>query len=337
MVGFNYFIRLRSINGRGKMEKLFIGVDIGGTNVASGLVDEEGNLLQRDKRPILADVSQKTSLRQIVDGIRAVAEKEGISLKEIDGIGIGSPGPLDPFQGVAFSPVNLPTWGTVPLKRIMEEELSVPVTVDNDANVVAVGERWKGAGREVDDFLCVTLGTGIGGGAICGGRLLHGFNGNAVEIGHITVDFNGPRCGCGNYGCLELYASANAMARRTRQRIEREKPESLLTEVEQITSRTVFEAAQRGDKFALEMFQETGFFLGVGLVTAINLLNVEMVALTGGLANAGDLIFEPVRRTILERGFPGVKEKVRVIPTELGEDAALLGSAKIAIDGGVFI
>ena len=144
------------------MEKLFIGVDIGGTNVASGLVDEEGNLLQRDKRPILADVSQKTSLRQIVDGIRAVAEKEGISLKEIDGIGIGSPGPLDPFQGVAFSPVNLPTWGTVPLKRIMEEELSVPVTVDNDANVVAVGERWKGAGREVDDFLCVTLGTGIG-------------------------------------------------------------------------------------------------------------------------------------------------------------------------------
>ncbi len=319
------------------MEKLFVGVDIGGTNVASGLIDEEGNLLQRDKRPILAQVSQDASLRQIVNGIRMVAEKEGISANELGGVGIGSPGPLDPFQGVALSPVNLPTWGTVPLKKIVEEEFSVPVTVDNDANVVAVGERWKGAGRDVDNFLCATLGTGIGGGAICEGRLLHGFNGNAVEIGHITVDFNGPRCGSGNYGCLELYASASAIARRTSERMERERPKSLLTEAEQITSKTVFEAAQRGDKFALEMFEETGFFLGVGLVSAINLLNVEMVALTGGLANAGDLIFNPVRRTILERGFPGVKEKIRVIPTQLGEDAALLGAAKIAIDGGVFI
>lgn len=318
------------------MEKLFVGVDIGGTNVASGLIDEEGNLLQRDKRPILAQVSQDTSLKQLVDGIRAVAEKEGISANELGGVGIGSPGPLDPFQGVALSPVNLPTWGTVPLKKIVEDAFGVPVTVDNDANVVAVGERWKGAGIDVDNFLCATLGTGIGGGAICEGRLLHGFNGNAVEIGHITVDFNGPRCGCGNYGCLELYASASAIARRTRQRMERERPKSLLSEAEQITSKTVFEAAQRGDKFALEMFEETGFFLGVGLVSAINLLNVEMVALTGGLANAGDLIFKPVRRTILERGFPGVKEKIRVIPTQLGEDAALFGAAKVAIDGGVF-
>ncbi len=318
------------------MEKLFVGVDIGGTNVASGLIDEEGNLLQRDKRPILAQVSQDTSLKQLVDGIRAVAEKEGISANELGGVGIGSPGPLDPFQGVALSPVNLPTWGTVPLKKIVEDAFGVPVTVDNDANVVAVGERWKGAGIDVDNFLCATLGTGIGGGAICEGRLLHGFNGNEVEIGHITVDFNGPRCGCGNYGCLELYASASAIARRTRQRMERERPKSLLSEAEQITSKTVFEAAQRGDKFALEMFEETGFFLGVGLVSAINLLNVEMVALTGGLANAGDLIFKPVRRTILERGFPGVKEKIRVIPTQLGEDAALFGAAKVAIDGGVF-
>jgi len=317
------------------MKRLYVGVDLGGTNVASALIDEDGNVLARDKRPTLADQPEGVTVRQIIDGITEAARKGGVSVGDLAAIGIGAPGPLDPFEGVVLAPVNLPNWGKVPLKRIVDTKMGVPVVVDNDANVVAVGEQWKGAGREVNDFLCVTLGTGIGGGAICGGKLLHGFNGNAAEIGHITIDYNGPRCNCGNYGCLELYASANAMVRRALERIKKESPKTILPRSGKLTSQMIFEAAKNGDRFAIEMFEETGFFLGVGLVSAINLLNVEMVAITGGLANAGDLIFGPVRRTVLERGFPEVKEKVRIIPTQLGEDAALIGAARLAMEGGV--
>ena len=249
------------------------------------------------------------------------------------GVGVGAPGPLDPFEGMTISPENLPPLKNTPLKKLLEEQLNLPVMIDNDANVVALGEQWKGAGRDVDNFLCVTLGTGVGGGAVSQGKLLRGFNGNAAEIGHTSIDLNGPRCNCGNYGCLELYASSTGMVRRTLERMRRENPETILSGETNLTTRDLFLAVQQGDRFAREMFEETGLFLGVGLVNAINMLNVEVVALTGGLAGAGDLIFEPVQRTIQERGLVGVKEHVRVVPVQLGEDAALLGAAKLVMEG----
>jgi len=305
------------------MGKLYVGVDLGGTNIVSGLVDGDGNVISRDKRPTMLELGKDRCIGRLIDSIRKAVSNGGAKIEDLSGIGIGSPGPIDPFAGVVIAPENLPDWRNVPLVDIVERELGVPAALDNDANVVAVGEQWKGAGKNVDNFLCVTLGTGVGGGAVCNGKLLTGFNGNAAEIGHVTVDYNGPRCNCGNYGCMELYASATAIVRRAKEKMRSENPDTVLY---------IYEAAKSGDRFAIEMFEETGFFLGVGLVSAINILNVEVIAITGGMAEAGDLIFEPVRRTILERSLPGVREKVKVIPVELGEDAALIGAAKIAMD-----
>ena len=314
------------------MNKCYVGVDLGGTNIVSGLIREDGEVAARDKRPTRQEAGLEESIRQMKDSVRAVVERGGVSIHELAGIGIGSPGPIDPFKGIIIAPENLPAWRDVPLKRMFEDEFGIRTILDNDANVAALGEQWKGAGKNVENFLCVTLGTGIGGGAVCGGKLLKGFNGNAAEIGHITIDHNGPQCPCGNRGCLELYASATGIVRWTKVRMAIESPETALTESPNLTARAIFEAARDGDSFAREMFDRTGTLLGIGLVSAINLLNVEVIALGGGMAEAGDLIFEPVRRTILERGLPGVREKVRVVPVELGEDAALLGAAKNAME-----
>ena len=168
----------------------------------------------------------------------------------------------------------------------MRQALETPVVVDNDANLAAFGEQWQGAGRKAPHFLCVTLGTGVGGGWVCNGELIHGFNGNAAEVGHITIDWNGPRCPCGNYGCLELYVSATAMVRRTRERLETEAPETALN-ARGLTTQAIFEAAEAGDAFARAMFEETGTLLGIGLVSLVSVTNVEVVALCGGLARAG--------------------------------------------------
>jgi len=314
------------------MNKWYVGVDLGGTNIVSGLIREDGEVAARDKRPTRQEAGLEGSIRQMKDSVRAVVERGGVSIHELAGIGIGSPGPIDPFEGIVIAPENLPAWRDVPLKRIFEDEFGIRTILDNDANMAALGEQWKGAGKNAADFLCVTLGTGIGGGAVCGGKLLKGFNGNAAEIGHITIDHNGPQCPCGNRGCLELYASATGIVRWTKVRMAIESPETALTESPDMTARTIFEAARDGDDFAREMFDRTGTLLGIGLVSAINMLNVEVIAIGGGMADAGDLIFEPVQRTILERGLPGVREKVRVVPVELGEDAALLGAAKNAME-----
>lgn len=314
------------------MRDFYVGVDLGGTNVRSGLVGAEGEILSTDKRSALVQRGKETAIRQITDSIRRAVEDGGAGIGDLRAIGIGAPGPLDPFSGVLVSPINLPCFREFPIAEHCEKEFGVPVTLDNDANVAALGEHWRGAGRGVDNFLVVTLGTGIGGGAVCEGRLLHGFNGNAAEVGHITVDYNGPRCNCGNYGCLEMYASATGMVRRTRERLAAEHPKTSLSGIEDLTTHDLFLAATDGDAFTRAMFEETGRILGVGLVNAINALNVEVIALYGGLAQAGELIFEPARRIIRERAMVGMKEYVRVVPAELGEDAGLLGAARIAME-----
>lgn len=302
-----------------------MGVDLGGTNTRAGLVDAGGEIVARARRPTRLDLGSGG----VVEGIVACVREVMRDAPGVAGVGVGAPGPLDPFEGVIISPENLPCMHGVRLKAELEAALGLPVAVDNDANLAAYGEQWQGAGRGVDHFLCVTLGTGVGGGWVSEGRVMHGFNGNAAEVGHITVDMEGPRCPCGNYGCLELYASATAMVRRTRERLERERPETAL-KAEGLTTEAIFRAAEAGDAFAGSMFEETGFLLGVGLVSLVNVLNVEVVALCGGLARAGERLFEPARRTFLERGTVGVKEHVRIVPGMLGDDAGILGAARMA-------
>ena len=310
---------------------LTIGVDLGGTNTRAGLVTESGEVVGRARRSTRLDLGAKGVVEGIAECAREAAKDGGVSVADVKGVGIGSPGPLDPFEGVIISPENLLCMHGVRLKDRLEGLLGPSVVVDNDANLAAFGEQWLGAGRGVEHFLCVTLGTGVGGGWVSEGRVMHGFNGNAAEVGHITVDHTGPRCPCGNYGCLEMYASATAMVRRTKEKLESEKPDTSLN-AEGLTTQAIFEAAESGDTFAVQMFEETGFFLGVGLVSLVNVLNVDRIALAGGLAQAGDRIFEPAIQTFMDRGTVGVKEHVQIVAAELGDDAGILGAARYVRD-----
>ncbi len=309
------------------MTALTVGVDLGGTNTRAGLVTDTGHIVARFRCPTRPDLGSDRVIAGIERCVRQVLREAGG--REVRGVGVGAPGPLDPFNGVIISPENLPCMHGVHLKDRLVAALEMPVVVDNDANLAAFGEQWQGAGRRAPHFLCVTLGTGVGGGWVCNGELMHGFNGNAAEVGHITINWNGPRCPCGNYGCLELYVSATAMVGRTRERLETETPETVLV-ADGLTTQAIFEAAEAGDGFARAMFEETGTLLGIGLVSLVSVTNVEVVALCGGLARAGEQLFEPVRRTFHERGTVGVKERVKIVAGMLGDDAGILGAARLA-------
>ena len=271
---------------------LTVGVDLGGTNTRAGAVTEAGEIVGRARCATRLDLGADGVAQGIVDCVLGAVRDGGAAPTNVDAVGVGAPGPLDPFAGVLISPENLPCMHGVRLKDRLEAALGLPVAVDNDANMAAYGEQWLGAGRGVDHFLCVTLGTGVGGGWVADGRLMRGFNGNAAEVGHMSVDMNGPRCLCGNYGCLELYASATAMVHRTRERLEKARPETSL-KAGGLTTQAIYEAAEGGDGFAQAMFEETGTFLGAGLVNMVAAMNVEVIALAGGLAQAGKRIFAP--------------------------------------------
>ena len=306
-----------------------VGVDLGGTNTRAGLVTDSGEILARARRPTVLNRGADAVVDGIAQCVRQAVQAGGISLDDVEGVGVGSPGPLDPFTGVIISPENLPCLHGVPLKDKLQALLHRPVAVDNDANLAALGEQWLGAGKGVAHFLCVTLGTGVGGGWVSDGRLMHGFNGNAAEVGHMSLNYEGPACLCGNRGCLELYASATAMVRRTREKMLASGPSTVLKS-DGLTTRAIFEAAEAGDSFAHQMFEETGFFLGMGLVNLVSVLNVNRIALAGGLALAGDRILEPARRTYLQHGTVGVKEHVSIVLATLGDDAGILGAARLA-------
>ena len=270
------------------MNKLYIGVDLGGTNVRSGLIDEVGTILALDKRKSLPKVSAEAPLNQIVDSIEAVVASGGAAFSGICGIGIGTPGPLSAKEGKILQAGNLPHWKNFPLAAKVKERVGVDVFIQNDANVYALGEWWKGSGQGFDNFFAMTLGTGIGGGAICGGKLLTGFNDNASEVGHMSIDRNGYQCWCGQKGCLELYSSATGLVRITNEALINEHIRSSLAEYRgrggDLNSKIIYDAAVEGDEFAVGMFDTCGYILGLGIVNALNILNFQRVAVGGGLS-----------------------------------------------------
>ncbi|MFC1691960.1 ROK family protein [Candidatus Latescibacterota bacterium] len=317
-------------------EKLYVGVDLGGTNICSGLVNENGEVLSRDKRKTLGRVSAEAPVKQIVDSINDVVLNGGAVFSDIRGIGIGSPGPLSAKEGKILRTTNLPYWINFPITEKIREQTGINTFLQNDGTCFAYGEWWMGAGRGKNDFFAVTLGTGIGGGAVSGGTLLTGFNDNACEFGHTTIDYNGPQCRCGQKGCLQLYASATGIVRMTRENLINEHHETSLavyrTEPEKLSAEAIYTAACEGDYFARSMFDRAGYILGIGLVNALNILNYETVVIGGGLARAGDLIFDPARRALFERGFMPYNKQVNIIPAERPDDAAILGAVRIVID-----
>ncbi len=319
------------------MKRWVVGVDIGGTNLVVGLVPVAGGPAvalrtratgpERGPEAAVADI-----VRMAEDAIGETLDREGGRREDVVGVGIGCPGPLDLERGVIIDTPNL-GWRGFPVRRRIAEALALPAVLDNDANCATYGEWWQGAGRGTATMVGVTLGTGIGGGLIVHGRIVRGASGSAGELGHTTIDFTGRRCACGNYGCLEAYASGPNIAARAREGLEAGY-RSVLTELvegdlERITALTVYEALVLSDAYAHEVMTETAKILGAGIANVVNLINPEVVVVVGGVTRAGDHLFEPLRSEVRRRAFRSAVDACRIVPGQLPETAGVIGAAGI--------
>ncbi len=254
---------------------------------------------------------------------------------EIVGVGVGAPGPLDTKSGIVLLTPNL-GWVNMPLRQIIRDRLGLPAELDNDANCAVLGEWWVGAARGSRHAIGITIGTGIGGGLILDGRLYHGASDVAGEIGHTTIDTEGRRCKCGNYGCLEAYASGPNIAMRAIEAIEAgaetRLPGYVGGDMSRITAQTVYEAAHDGDELALEVVNDTAKFLGAGVANLLNVFNPEVVVICGGVTLAGDHLFVPLRRETARRAFKPAVAACRIVPGELVGTAGVYGAAKTFLD-----
>ncbi len=310
-----------------------IGVDLGGTRVRAVLTDGTGAFLARASMYTEADNGLDHVLARITKCVNAVLEQADHA--QVVGMGVGAPGPLNPDTGTVYSPPNLPGWDNVPLRDLLEQRTGLPVFLGNDANLAALGEYTFGAGKDYRYLVYLTISTGVGGGVIEDGRILRGAKGAAAELGHITIDLNGPRCNCGNFGCLEVYASGTGIRRQALEMLQSGRPSMLRQMVgdnlEDIHAGTVFEAAQQGDEAALELYRQVGVYLGVGVTTVLHTFNPEIVVIGGGVSQVGELIFEPMRQTVRERAMKAFWENVPIVPTELKDDIGLYGAVALVL------
>lgn len=310
-----------------------LGIDIGGTKLAVGVATPDGRLLSDMRRPSDAADGPDAMIERVLDMSRAAVNDAGLTLDEVDAIGIGCGGPLDPWSGVILNALNNPGWVNVPLVARIEEGLGRPAHLDNDANAAALGEHRFGAGRGVAHMVYLTISTGVGGGLILDHRLYHGANGNAGELGHISVRVSGGRpCHCGSIGCIEAYCSGTNIASRFREALAGGATSAIQRDPVDITAEDVANAARDGDPLASTIWAESMELLGGGIVSIIHAFNPQRVVLGGGVTGAGDLLFEPVRRVVSERAMPWLAEPVRIVPAELGEMAGVLGAVAVALE-----
>ncbi len=317
--------------------RLVLGIDIGGTTFTVGAISTEG-------RRVGALREEPTNPKDGADGVlhriaaagRAVMDDaRRVELQaEFIGIGAGAPGPLDAEAGVVLLTPNL-GWVDYPLRDRLQAALGLPTVIDNDANCAVLGEWWRGAAQGTRHAIGFTIGTGIGGGLIVDGKLYHGASGCAGEIGHTTIEANGRHCACGNYGCLEAYASGLAIARRAVEAIESGEVTTLLQRAggdpARISARTVYDAAHDGDELARELVHETAQFLGAGVANLVNVFNPEVVVVCGGVTRAGDLLFVPLRREVARRAFKPAVQAVRIVAQQL-EAPGVFGAARVFLE-----
>lgn len=313
------------------MDGSVIVADVGGTHVRMALSDSSLTLRGKLDRPTAHERGPDSVIEQIVSMARESAAQAAADWGRVRLLVLGTPGPLDARSGVVFDPPNMPGWHDVPLKALLEEQLGMTVKVVNDANAAAMGEFHFGAGRGQRDLVYITVSTGIGGGVVAGGRLLEGTRGTAGEIGHISIDRHGPLCKCGNVGCLEVLASGTAIARFFQARLAAGEP-SLAREWlrGEPTAADVARAAARGDAVALEVFTEAAECLGLGVVNCLHLFNPDVVAIGGGVSQAGALLFDPVRRVVDRYALEIPRRSARIVAAQLGEDVGLVGAAAVA-------
>ncbi|KIL45990.1 ROK family glucokinase [Jeotgalibacillus campisalis] len=314
------------------MDKLIIGVDIGGTTIKMALIQESGEIVEKW---VITTNTKSNGIHIIPDIAAAIKNKireRSIDSSSILGIGVGAPGPVNMQTGILYTAVNIGWEKPVALREELQALTDLPVVIENDANVAALGEMWKGAGDGARDVICVTLGTGVGGGVIVNGDIAHGIKGAAGEIGHITaVPVNGYYCNCGKYGCLETVASATGVIRLATDELSRNAEPSVLREIlsqqGRLTAKAIFEAAQKGDKVAVKVVDNLTFYLGLSLANLGSALNPEKIVIGGGVSHAGDTLLKPLRAKFKEYAFPTVAESTTIEVATLGNDAGVIGAA----------
>lgn len=310
-----------------------LAIDIGGTRMRAGAFD--GELFAHEVVATEVEKGPDDVIKRLIEVSHRVLKKVG--WEKVDGIGMAVPGPLDRVKKTINSPPNMPGWDNIPIGEIFEEEFSAPAFIDNDANAAALGEAVYGAGKGATVVTYFTVSTGIGGGCVIKGHIFHGAGDNAAEFGHQKLDPFGPPCGCGKRGCLEALASGTAIARRAKELLIHN-PQSLLWQIvdgdiEKVTAKYVAQAASQGDSLSLRVFQEAGFWLGLGVANIINLFNPKVVVLGGGVINAGELILKPTRETALSKAIPQLASIVEITPAKLGELPGLYGAGEVALQG----
>ncbi len=308
------------------MGRVVIGVDLGGTNLRTALLSPDGNILDKRAEATHASDGWKKVLLRLIDNIKRQQESANRKGLSIAAVGVGAPGIIQGDTGIVVKSPNFPDWDNLPLKEELEKALDLPVTIENDANAAALGEQWLGSGRGIGSMILLTLGTGVGGGIVLNNQIWQGADGMAGELGHMTVIPDGRLCGCGNTGCLEMYASARGIVQSYRERCVRAS-----VAPEEITSEQVYEAARRGEADALAVMQGMGRMLGIGIANLINIFNPEMIVIGGRVKEAWPLFIDATREEIRNRAFEVPAARTQIVPSRLGDDAGLVGAAAVAL------
>jgi glucokinase len=310
-----------------------IGIDLGGTNIKAGLVDRAGRVAAKLARDCEPQRGPDCVISDIAAMCRQLLSARGAGLGDVVGIGLGSPGPLDLDKGLILKSANLPGWHNVSIRDRVAAQAGLPVVLNNDANAAAFGEFWAGAGREGGDMVMFTLGTGVGGGVILDGKLLHGSFANAGELGHMIVVPEGLACPCGQRGCLEQYASAGAVARRLtsgRRDDPGGRPRPQVADGRELTARDVVDAAQAGDPLASRIWSEACRYLAIACVNVQHAFNPATIVLGGGLAEAGAVLIDAVRDEFRRQSWSLCEDQPMIIGAALGYDAGVIGAAGLA-------
>ena len=313
------------------MKKFRIGVDVGGTNIKIALVDTQGNISYSNSLPTRAEMGYEYTIANMKQAIADLMKETKTTKDNIEGIGFGFPGQIDYKNGIVRLAPNIPGWVNVPISEVMEKEFGIPTRVDNDVRCATLGELNFGAGKGCDNLVCITVGTGIGSGLVINGKLVRGASNAAGELGHIKLQMNGgPLCGCGDFGCLEAFASGPSIVAMAEEYIKGGKSTKYRELANpDITPYIVSEAAKQGDAVAQRIFAIVGEYIGIGLASVVNLLNPEKIIIGGGVADAGDILLNPIKEEINKRAMSISASAVEIVPAQLGNTAGVIGASML--------
>ena len=310
-----------------------LGLDVGGTKIAAGVVDTTGAARSFVVAPTHARRGPRDGVARLFDLGRRAVEESGLDWRQIDAIGIGCGGPLDDDRGVLIAPPHLPGWTDVPLKELTEREFERPTVLANDATAAAAGEHLFGAGRGLENVVYLTISTGVGGGAVLHDRLYRGATGNGAELGHITVRCDGRPCpGCGRDGCLEAYVSGTSIAARAREALAGSDGTSVLASIGEVSAADVADAARDGDAVAHAVWEETTSMLACGVVSIVNVFEPDVVVVGGGVSRAGEQLLAPVRDAVRTAAMSPAGRAARIVVSPLGDRVGVVGAAAIAYE-----